>query len=69
MQQFRTDEHEGTYIKNLCIEITRRCNMRCAHCMQRDTGPQSIMPNEMTISKSRVIFNPAMRTDRIITFS
>ena len=22
------------YIKNLCIEITRRCNMRCAHCMR-----------------------------------
>lgn len=24
------------YIKNLCIEITRRCNMRCAHCMRGD---------------------------------
>lgn len=22
------------YIKNLCIEITRRCNMRCTHCMR-----------------------------------
>ena len=25
------------YIKNLCIEITRRCNMSCAHCMRGDT--------------------------------
>ena len=24
------------YIKNLCIEITRRCNMRCTHCMRGD---------------------------------
>lgn len=24
------------YIKNLCVEITRRCNMRCAHCMRGD---------------------------------
>lgn len=24
------------YIKNLCIEITRRCNMHCAHCMRGD---------------------------------
>ena len=24
------------YIKNLCIEITRRCNMSCAHCMRGD---------------------------------
>ncbi|ECO3474224.1 radical SAM protein [Campylobacter jejuni] len=24
------------YIKNLCIEITRRCNMRCGHCMRGD---------------------------------
>lgn len=24
------------YIKNLCIEITRRCNMRYAHCMRGD---------------------------------
>ena len=24
------------YIKNLCIEITRRCNMSCGHCMRGD---------------------------------
>lgn len=24
------------YIKNLSIEITRRCNMSCAHCMRGD---------------------------------
>ena len=24
------------YIKNLCIEITRRCNMRCTYCMRGD---------------------------------
>lgn len=24
------------YIKNLCIEVTRRCNMSCAHCMRGD---------------------------------
>lgn len=22
------------YIENLCIEITRKCNMRCAHCLR-----------------------------------
>ena len=30
------------YIKNLCIEITRRCNMRCAHCMRGDAEPVNI---------------------------
>ena len=30
------------YIKNLCIEITRRCNMRCAHCMRGDAEPVDI---------------------------
>ena len=25
------------YAKNLCIEITRRCNMSCAHCMRGDS--------------------------------
>lgn len=24
------------YIKNLCIEVTRRCNMACTHCMRGD---------------------------------
>lgn len=24
------------YIKNMSIEITRRCNMSCAHCMRGD---------------------------------
>ena len=22
------------YIENLCIEVTRKCNMRCAHCLR-----------------------------------
>ena len=30
------------YIKNLCIEITRRCNMCCAHCMRGDAEPVDI---------------------------
>ncbi len=30
------------YAKDLCIEITRRCNMSCAHCMRGDAQNKDI---------------------------
>lgn len=36
------------YIKNLCIEITRRCNMRCAHCMRGDAEAVDIPLRHIT---------------------
>ena len=36
------------YIKNLCIEITRRCNMRCAHCMRGNAEAVDISLRHIT---------------------
>ena len=36
------------YIKNLCIEITRRCNMSCAHCMRGDAEAVDIPPRHIS---------------------
>lgn len=31
-------------VRDLCIEVTRRCNMNCAHCMRGDAMNQDLNP-------------------------
>lgn len=38
---------EKLYIKNLSIEVTRRCNMVCAHCMRGDTENLDIIHQDI----------------------
>ena len=30
------------YIENLCVEVTRKCNMKCAHCLRGDAQNMDI---------------------------